>query len=404
MTFRRRRRVNLPHEHHPSIINAMSSLPPPLPPRIPPLMAGPALPPPGRSSRRAIWIGLIALGLLLAGVAGYAGWRDYQSRALPARENVTIQEKHRETEGAFASDSLPATDQETRDISGTLDQLNAAMQQGNYAAMMAMFDTDRLCDELDRAGAFSSLSDADKKATRSGIAIGLGRGFMSQLANLRWTSHSVKKIVFSGNRKEVVVYDLERHGSGPQRTSTKVRWWLRKNGTQWQLWDMESLDSGLRVSTLMCSLMASAGSGGMQLSPLTQFTSQVPAISGAMQKGDLVTAESGLKALGRTCLAAAVGRRPPIPLGGVARAAVAFPGSSGRLRFHRCHGAGRPAGQRVPSDQLQPSRPIRQRSAKRPKVGGIAGRRPRVVLSDGHGPGESEAAREGGRGVRQIAG
>jgi tetratricopeptide (TPR) repeat protein len=246
-------------------------------------------------SHRGALILLTALGLAVLGL-GYLGWRAYQRHVLPDRENVSVEEKHRQTKDAFAG-AEPASEGEARELSAALDQFNLASTQQNFAAISATFDSARLCDELDRLGVFDSLNSSQKNSFKAGFAASVPRGVFGQSTNLIWSSHKVKRIVLSENRREAVVYDMEAHGIPPKRYFVKVRWWLNKSGVNWKIWDFEVLGEGMRLSTIAAAMIPSSGLNGTAMSSNVTNGQQLIAAAASLKKGDWAGFETGLKAL-----------------------------------------------------------------------------------------------------------
>jgi hypothetical protein len=271
--------------------------PPPLPPPLPgPLPVRPIFLEPPRPSRRRLVVGVAAIGIAVAIVLGFAGVRIYKLRALPERESLSIGQKHQETKEAFTGGGPAANDQEARAISAALDQVNAAIQKQNTSAMAAVFDSDRMCDELDRLGAFSSVPFQQRAQMRSGLGTGFAQGLVSARTGLGWTGHRVKKISLSDSRREAVVYDLEYRGIGTSRYTVKMRWWMRKSGGQWKVWDMEALEEGIRATTIMSSMMASAVSTGV-MPVVAQAGPLIKSVSADLLNGNVKSAETNLKLL-----------------------------------------------------------------------------------------------------------
>ena len=133
-----------------------------------------------------------------------------------------------------------------------------------------------------RLGALASLSSAEKTACKHGFEQGFIQGIVKQAALISWSSRKVKKIVLSDNRLEAVVYDLEYRGSGSHRYLVKMRYWLRKSGPQWKLWDYETLDSGIRLSTVTSSLLSSSLPAGGSAPPVVAEINQLMVAATAM--------------------------------------------------------------------------------------------------------------------------
>ena len=267
----------------------MSATPPPLP--VMPVD-------PNSSSRRSkVWLLVAAYLLLILAGLSTAGWFYYRAHRLPARESLTLGEKHRMVSSAYSSKAV-ATDQQFREISASLDRFNNVIVTKNSASFSNVFDSDRLIQELERIGALGAIPENQKEGFKSGLREGLGRGLMGQFGNVSWTRHRLKKVIPSDDGREAVVYDVEYHGSGADQYSAKIRWWLRRKGSQWNVWDMESLETGLRMSTLVGSLVASSGPGGAGNPQI--LSTAMPLLQkmiAGLQRKDFKTAEDAIKSL-----------------------------------------------------------------------------------------------------------
>ncbi len=254
-----------------------------------------------RRSRRTLLIAASIVAVLA--IAGYGGYRVYLSRQLPAREAISVDEKHRQTHDAFTSAAaVSPSDQETRDISATLDRFNVAMQQKNGAVLFSMFDVDRLWDELDRMGALASVPLINRSQYKTGFGNGFRQSLTGQFTDLNWTTHAVKKISLSSNRQEAVVYDLETHGVGTAKRQLKIRWWMIQRNNQWKIWDIEVLQEGYRVSTYTASAMTALGTNNPALASLQQFNTELHALSPAITRRDWPAAEIHLRVLATVSL------------------------------------------------------------------------------------------------------
>jgi hypothetical protein len=240
---------------------------------------------------------LIVGGLVLAGLIAVVAIRVHRHRALADRENVTVDQKHRQTRDAFSGNPPPVNGQDVRAISAALDRFNQALQRNDTAGLSRVFDADRLCDELDRLGAFAALSNSDRNVANATVNRMAPTAVMKQSKVLSWSAHQMKKIILSDNRQEAVVYDLETKAFSGEDVRVKVRWWVQKNGTEWKLWDFEGLESGMRASSLMASAMIAAGNLNGPQPPIALAAPHLRAAAAAVQQQDWKKAEASLKNL-----------------------------------------------------------------------------------------------------------
>jgi tetratricopeptide (TPR) repeat protein len=278
----------------------MASIPPPLPPRsnrrVP---VRPVVPIPVKPESGALpWFIGGGVVLLILAVAGFVVFRSAQSHALPARENVTVQEKHEQTKAAFVENDAAAGSADTPVISAALDRFNNIIIAGDPASADSVFDVNRLVDELERMGALDSISADQRAGFKRGIAEGARKGLVKQCASLIWTGHKVKKVSLSSDRREAVVYDLEQHfgGTGTSRYISKMRLWLRNDDGVWKIWDFEDLNTGMRVSSIIASMVGSVG-GSTNIQAMQSALVDIKAMPGFVQARDWPALDRTLKRL-----------------------------------------------------------------------------------------------------------
>ena len=276
----------------------MSSMPPPMPPPIPPRVPPPVmtgmpivrplqfLPPAPRRRRWVIPLFAVVGALLIAG-AGLVGLRTYK---------LNVLDKHLAASIAPIYVSSPAADNESRAISSALDRLNSSMQRKSVESTAAMFDTERLADELTRL----RLVDTDPAPPKTWWNQTVTQNILLEWFDRTWATHKVTKVLLSGDGNNALVYDMEYH-EGPERSGYKVRWWMHKNANRWLFWDREYLESGPRTSVAFAASVCQT-IAAQALSPITEARQKIGEFAKATKTNDLAAAEVVLNELGRTSL------------------------------------------------------------------------------------------------------
>ena len=234
-----------------------------------------------------MWIIVIVVAVLLS-IGGVVVWRIVDARSLPPVVAENADQKHKETQDAFEAVAIPLSDaDETSRIKKCFDLLAAGVVQKDATKIADAFDFDRLYQELEREHALDGVSSRE----RDQIVPGLKKSFSQSIAQKVWAldRREIKRVKFSGDRREAVVYTRDFATDGTQQ---KTRFWVRRKGTAWRIYDLESLDGGLRVSTAMAAGMRVAISGGQTSSFQTLTSAFTYGTSGEYTK-----AEAALKSI-----------------------------------------------------------------------------------------------------------
>jgi tetratricopeptide (TPR) repeat protein len=133
-----------------------------------------------------------------------------------------------------------------------LSDLADAMRARDLERIAGHFHAPRTLRELREARVVPGLNGPQQDELEAAVRANLSRALASN-AELPWDQpgdfHSVK--VLAGGNEGVVVGGYH-DWKGPRR----VRWWFTREGGDWRLYDFEYLDTGIRVSRLLPSLLA----------------------------------------------------------------------------------------------------------------------------------------------------
>lgn len=266
----------------------------------PPLPVPPPFTPPSNESHRWIFVlsilafvGLIALARVVHSV--------YFTRSLPPLQQESADQKHSQARVAYENNpgsptsTTPKVDELA--ISTVLDQIHNAAQRHDLIAIDNEMDIDRLFGEISRVDNLGYSPAAQQAAFIQGIRIGMERMFTTNTDLVNWSSRKLKKIIFADGQQEAIVYDLETHGVFPKRYPVKARWWLRKTGSQWKIWDVELIGEGLRISAAMAAVVPAGGLASSLPAGLASSIPRFQTVTRDIKAGDLAGAESELRIL-----------------------------------------------------------------------------------------------------------
>lgn len=225
----------------------------PLPPPLPPPSPSP------RRSRRGVWI---TLGVLAAvGLGGaVVVWSQRQRYAsLPPRVELTAEARRAEIVEAIAT--APAEDDQERvfAIRESLLGFGKAVL-ANDTGGKAYLDVDRMIAEFERVPEWPKVEARERADLRRGIAKGLDQWFVGRGRVTGFDELQVRSIRPVADRPgEVVVYARVK----VEDVWVPFRYWMIQTD-RWRMYDFEELNTGIRISTLMSRIMASALSGNAQ--------------------------------------------------------------------------------------------------------------------------------------------
>jgi hypothetical protein len=81
-----------------------------------------------------------------------------------------------------------------------------------------------------------------------GFKKGLTKNFTENPGYKRFRKMVLKRVKRLESDEEALAYTIHRDDDG---TAIKMRWWMRKSGDRWRIYDLEDLDGGIRLSAGM---------------------------------------------------------------------------------------------------------------------------------------------------------
>ena len=183
----------------------------------------------------------VVMVLIAVGLSKNIEWpnrRPAVVRVVP--EDPAVREQ--EVRQAF-QDGVPLADNEiAAALQPVLDQLGDALRRRDAAAITAQFDIPRLVDELVAQGMPAPGQQAEVQMGNV-----LGQALVQQAALLEWQTTEIRHVKRLGPDEVVVTV---RHRKHNPNTTLKMRWWARRQGQRWRLYDLEDLDGAYRFSAM----------------------------------------------------------------------------------------------------------------------------------------------------------
>jgi predicted Zn-dependent protease len=167
--------------------------------------------------------------------------------------------------------------------------LSEAARAHDEARVLSHFNLDRLFDEVIDSGLLPPEMRRERQGFIRGARQGLGKSLARQDAVLTLDDLEIRNIrKMAGNEAGVIT-----RSRGPAGTFAKIRWWVTKRTGAWQVYDLEDLDTGIRVSTTVGAL-AGMGVNNPQIRLVPQI---VEALQAVALRQDADAAEQKLKAV-----------------------------------------------------------------------------------------------------------
>jgi uncharacterized protein HemY len=234
----------------------------------------------------------------LAGVAALLGaggvilaWSLWPSS--PPRQAAVAEDegqRRQEVRDAFRGQGLPVAGEKAQELQRLFEELGAALRAGDQDRIMDHFDLDRMFEELVGLEALPPAVIRDRRNTVRGLRTGLGQAMKRQAGLFNWDGFEVRSAKQLGADEAVVIV---RH-QAQQGVTLKMRWWVTRRSGGWMIYDLEDLDTSLRLSAAM-AIAAAAGPGNFP--GLSRAASGVREAIVALTQEDVDTAERKLRAV-----------------------------------------------------------------------------------------------------------
>jgi tetratricopeptide (TPR) repeat protein len=241
----------------------------------------------GVSVPRPLVVGAIIVGVVLS-VALAIGLR---SGKRSSRQSETIEDKYKDASEAYST-SVGTQAEETAAIKASLDIYTKAIAAEDWTKAADCFDTERMLREVQALGMLTNLNRRDEAGFATGVRRGLANSLSQPGNGLAVASVDVKLVKPLPDKTEAVVYLRAHH---PLIGKLKYRWWVKKRGSQWRIYDIEDLDGGLRVSNTMAAAVGSGPAGSV--APWVGEAKNLQGAYQALASNDLESAEEAVKKL-----------------------------------------------------------------------------------------------------------
>ncbi len=210
-------------------------------------------PPPetsGATPRRLLRPLLVLLGLAVVAVAVILSGPSI----LPPPPEETGEQQAQEMGRAFDAAQPPPTGVEKAAVDALLTTLAQQIRDGKPEQAMGAFHLPRMLQEFERMGILTRVLERQRRAFSEGLQRGILRSLSHTDAPIGWREVEVKHIRPADLPGEIVIYT--RHRSERRNATAHFRWWLKRTGKRWQIYDYQDLDSGIRFSTMTGILTA----------------------------------------------------------------------------------------------------------------------------------------------------
>jgi hypothetical protein len=182
--------------------------------------------------------------------------KETQARRAAEERDRQREADRREVAVAF-NDPVPPTADEAATFERVFAALGRDLANEDRSAIAAAFDMERFASEIGRWGGLNALPGGNSPQNRAAFIRGMQQGVGQALANnplIRWERTEIRRVRWSADRNEAVVIAVHR-SAALEDYPTKVRWWLIKQPGGWKVYDLEELDMGTRLSSLMGSML-----------------------------------------------------------------------------------------------------------------------------------------------------
>jgi tetratricopeptide (TPR) repeat protein len=226
---------------------------------------------------------LIALGVLF----GFATYSQRQREEARRQRNEEEDRKREETLAAFRRQRPLAQDEIAAELKPFFKRLGEAFQNAEEQRIVAHFDADRMVDELLELGLMAEMIRQDRAEFAAGMRTGMRSSFVKQAPLLAWNDSDIKSIKkLELNEAVVIVRHTQVNGN-----ILKMRWWVSKRLGTWKIYDMEDLDVGTRISSMMATAVGLIKDDPNRLADLQRTGNNLRDARLALQRQDADSAD-----------------------------------------------------------------------------------------------------------------
>lgn len=236
---------------------------------------------------------LVVLGLVAVGALSWLAVRNSTQQVQPTTHTQTNQEKFAESAAAFTEDPkafVGAKDdaEAQREIEAFVEQARLAFISRDPKSIGDLFDTEVMVGAIQQQGLFKITRQSDRRAFLKGFDLGFRRAVLNMTQFMLWKSVEVRKLKFIAGHHEAMVY---LRSLDEDEIRGKVRWWLVRRDGKWRIYDLEELEMGARISTMMSAAITPDGKPAPWIVGFASFQQAVVSV----QEGDVENAEKLLK-------------------------------------------------------------------------------------------------------------
>jgi tetratricopeptide (TPR) repeat protein len=202
----------------------------------------------------------------------------------------------KDVQAAFG-DARPVNDEELlRELKPFFATVGADCAKLGPQGLISHLDVDRLVDEILTLPMVPANIVQNRQQFAAGMKVGMTKQAAGGQLPITWTRADIKHAKWLNAQEAVVIVRHQDAFGNPLR----IRWWLTKRSGAWQIYDLQDLDAGLRVSTVIGSVTTMKE---QEIAAASQAMQTIREASDALnQRGDVAAA------------AAALGRVPNVKL------------------------------------------------------------------------------------------
>jgi tetratricopeptide (TPR) repeat protein len=149
---------------------------------------------------------------------------------------------------AAAPAAVGSEAEETKVIKAAVDRYTKAIADEDYDKAADFFDAERILQEIQSMGMLTGLSGRDRGQFATAFRNNMKKTLAGAGDGMAYAKVDVRKVKPQSDQTEVIAYVLANHAYGPK---LKQRWWMKKRGKTWRVFDMENLEDGTRITTVM---------------------------------------------------------------------------------------------------------------------------------------------------------
>jgi tetratricopeptide (TPR) repeat protein len=247
----------------------------------------------------ALFAGLFLVTAATFGVIGWAAWKIRRPAAADPADLARERDADRAEAAAAFRDPAPPTPEQQAEFAPLLNRLGTAIKQGDAGIITGSFNIDRMADEFGRVGGFDTPIGrriGSDRVFRDSLRNAIGPSLAARRDEFAWEESRIRRVRMSADGLEAVI--IAAHPAPDADGFThKVRWWLTRRSGSWQVYDLEDLSLGIRITAGMSVAIGALGGGPDSVQAMARMKAaavQVQRAMVALTQSDAAAAEKAL--------------------------------------------------------------------------------------------------------------